>query len=163
MSTTDWDHSVNGLDTSLQELTQANNTKSDTAQIYVYGDILTSNIFPRNCLDFVIINSTYQYFQTFSQVFDSLKPYLKSKFEIHLLDTMFYQEEEIQNAKKRTQEYYTKQQAKVMIDLYFHHSLEELKFFQYEILYNPNSRFNSLKRIIALTSPFHWIKVTGMM
>jgi hypothetical protein len=79
---------------------------------------------------------------------------LKPGGEIHIIDSPFYSNSEINAAKHRSRIYYEEAGFPAMADCYFHHSLQELKQFRPSVLYNPENLFNRFKKIKL---PFYWL------
>jgi hypothetical protein len=81
---------------------------------------------------------------------------LKPGGEIHLMDSPFYEEQEITGAKERTFRYYDSLGYPEMSEYYFHHNINDLKGFRHKIMQNPNSLFNILR---GNQDCFYWICV----
>jgi len=104
--------------------------------------------------DHIVFAATIQYFSSLKNVIGSAMQKLKPGGEIHILDTHFYKPKEVAEAKYRTTEHYNGLGCPEMSLFYFHHTLEDLNPFRYEILYQPSflrRRFGSDK------NPFPWI------
>ena len=84
---------------------------------------------------------------------DSLKR-LKPGGEIHIVDSNLYRQSEISAARLRSNEYYKAIGFPEMSDQYFHHPLVDLKLFNHNILYDPHSIINKLKKN---KNPFYWV------
>jgi hypothetical protein len=84
------------------------------------------------------------------EVLDHLKP----GGEIHFIDSAFYKQNELEAARQRSRDYYLSIGFPEMSEHYFHHSLDDLKSFNYRTLNNPDSVTRFLKKN---NSPFHWI------
>jgi hypothetical protein len=59
-------------------------------------------------------------------------------------------------ARQRTANYFASIGFPAMSANYFHHSLEDLKPFNYQILYNPHSVWN---RLMQRKDNFYWIRI----
>lgn len=148
------EHNVIALDINIQELEQANRVfKNDHLQ-FVYGVISQTNLPFQNKFDCITLNASIQYFSDFEKLINTLKLFLKPNGEIHILDSPFYDISKIENAKKRTLDYYTKMSFPEMAKYYYHHSKEKIKDF--EILYQPKQSI--LNKILRRNdSPFMWL------
>jgi ubiquinone/menaquinone biosynthesis C-methylase UbiE len=104
--------------------------------------------------DHIVFAASIQYFSSLKEVIDSAMQKLKPGGEIHILDTHFYKPQEIAGAKYRTTVHYNELGCPEMPVFYFHHTLDDLNSFRYEILYQPSflrRRFGNDK------NPFPWI------
>jgi ubiquinone/menaquinone biosynthesis C-methylase UbiE len=156
----DFEHNYYGVDVNLTELEQAAKVFDNDNLKFIYADIFATT-FPANTFDIVIINSVLQYFQNISALMKELFFISKTYGEIHIIDTPFYDKDELMQAKNRTLKYYASLGFSEMAGKYFHHSLDEFKYFRYSYLYNSNSFKNRLSRFIFdKDSPFPWIVVT---
>jgi hypothetical protein len=60
----------------------------------------------------------------------------------------------VENARKRSEEYFQRMGFETMSKFYSHHSFEELEPFNYQILYDADSLVNKL---FNKNNPFNWI------
>jgi len=156
----DYDHNYFCVDVNLTELEQAARVFENENIKFIYADIFTTT-FPASTFDLVIINSALQYFQNVSALMKELFFISKTYGEIHIIDTPFYDANELMQAKNRTLKYYTLLGFPEMAGKYFHHTLEDFKYLRYSYLYNPNSLKNKLSKFIFdQDSPFPWLLVT---
>ena len=146
---------VVGLDVNPPELEQAHTVfKAENLQ-YVYADIFEGQEHFKQQYDLITLNACVQYFEDFKALFSVLKSFIKPKGEIHILDSFFYPENEIVNAKKRTFQYYESLGFPEMASNYFHHSLNSIADF--DVLYRPkNGIFQKLFR--KKDTPFMWLQ-----
>lgn len=148
---------VIGLDINSVELEQANRVfKSDNLQFY-YGDIFKINQFEKK-FNIITINACVQYFPDFKLIIEKLKTFLAAKGEIHILDSPFYKNEEITNAKERTNRYYLKLGNPEMSNFYFHHSKDVLS--EFKVKYQPTKN-KFYKFFNRHNSPFMWLCYTS--
>ena len=148
---------VVGLDLNLPELQQAQKLFGHENLQFVYGNIF-ENLFENQSFDLVVINAAIQYFPSVSDLFQRLFKMLKSDGEIHVLDSPFYEKNQIENAKKRTLTYYQSMGYSEMTEFYFHHTFEDLQPFS-PIYDKP--KFQLLNKILRKAkNPFVWVKVT---
>jgi len=97
-----------------------------------------------------------QYFPDFKLLLSNLKSFLKPQGEIHIIDSPFYKQNEIADAKQRTITYYTDLGFPEMASNYFHHLKSAIQDF--EVLYKPKNRFFS-KILSRKESPFYWLRL----
>ena len=95
--------------------------------------------FPTSVFDIVIINSALQYFQNIPALMKELFFISKPYGEIHIIDTPFYRQQNLMQAKNRTLKYYQSLGFPEMAKNYFHHTTDELKYLRHSFLYNPNT------------------------
>lgn len=152
---------VFGIDINLKELQQAGKLfyKENRVQ-FIYGDLFNSD-FPENSINIIIFASSIQYFTDLAKILSFCRKLLTPNGEIHILDTHFYKEDEIQSAKERSKVYYQKIGLPEMNNYYFHHTDNELALFNPIQLYNPNSFNQKFKNLTKKNSsiPFPWFKI----
>jgi len=151
---------VVGIEVNELELEQAEKIldKHNNTSLHL-GDIFKIKLDEK--FDLITINAAIQYFTPFEKIVNKLLSLLSKNGELHILDSPFYlNKTESKLAKKRTQSYYSQNGAPGLSAYYHHHNLIDLKKFKYEILYNPNSISNKIKRKLRPISPFFWIKIT---
>jgi ubiquinone/menaquinone biosynthesis C-methylase UbiE len=147
------------VDVNLTELKQAGRVFSSERIKFFYGDIFSAG-FPENSFDIITINAAVQYFPDLKRLIERLFRLITESGEIHILDSPFYSVNEVENARKRTSDYYNSLGFPEMRNYYHHHTLKELSDFKYKILYQPNSIENKVKKIFSVKdSPFPWINI----
>jgi SAM-dependent methyltransferase len=147
---------VTGLDINLTELQQAARVFRNVPNLrWVQGDI-RSGILGNHRYDRIIFAASVQYFPFLKEILYTALANLSPDGEIHILDTPFYKTGELEKARGRTLTYYTSFGYPEMADLYYHHTIDELRSFRPVFLYNPQSFRNRLQRI---KSPFPWIRI----
>lgn len=145
---------VIGLDINLPELQQAERVFAAIPNLnFVYGDLDSLEL---EKFDIVVFAASIQYFQSFSSIIETVLERLNEKGEVHIIDSHFYFETEVQEAEQRSLDYFHNKGFDRMQDFYFHHSLKELEGFNYSILYDPNSTLN---KILKRKIPFYWIRI----
>ena len=92
--------------------------------------------------DAVVFAASIQYFQNLSII----EKALEMGEEVHIVDSCFYPSHLTAEAALRSRAYYESLGFPEMAQYYFHHSLEDLKPFNYKILKEKK--------------PFYWIKIT---
>lgn len=150
---------VCGLDRLSSELEQAARVFPKKNLTFISTDIFSAPFIPES-FDVIVLASVIQYFPDLESIILALKPLLKPRGEIHLLDSPLYPTDELLAARQRTQEYYASLGFPEMSDYYFHHSVTALEGFSPHWLYHPNQLAARIKHILGQSpSPFPWIVV----
>lgn len=150
-------NNVIGLDINSLELEQAARVFKKEKLQFVYGDLFKINGPFRNQFDLIVLNASIQYFDDFNELVSKLETFLTSNGEIHIIDSPFYNKNEIIKAKNRTEKYYQELGFPKMAQHYFHHTIEGLKDFK--ILYHPRSSLYH-RFFRGKDSPFMWVYYT---
>lgn len=145
---------VIGTDINFTELQQA-------ARIFYYQPNLNfiyghaeSGLFEDKQFDIIIFAASIQYFASLHKTMWNVLKLLEPNGCIHIIDSPFYTLSELGAAKQRSLLYYESAGFSEMAHWYFHHSLDELKHYNYSTLYDPDSLFN---RFLPNKNPFHWV------
>jgi SAM-dependent methyltransferase len=155
-----FNHNFYCVDVNLVELKQGKKVFKSENINFIYADIFNAEI-PQASFDIITINAAVQYFPDLSKLLNKLLTLLKVNGEIHLIDSPIYSVDEVIKAKERTQNYYSSIGFPDMSGKYLHHTWDELSAFNFEILYQPDSLKNKIKRsFFQKDSPFPWIKIT---
>jgi len=155
MAITNKGNSVVGLDINVIELEQAVRVFNSHNIEFVYGDLFEIDDVFDSRFDIITLNASVQYFKDLDKLFNQLNRFLRNKGEIHIIDSPFYKETEIDAAIRRTHDYYSKLGSPEMSEYYYHHSLNKIKDF--ETLYRPGSSL-FVKLGITKDSPFMWLR-----
>ena len=151
---------IYALDVNKLELEQAARVFNFKNIYFIYGNIF-DNIFEESSYDIITLNSSIQYFDDLNKLTKRLFYFLTDKGEIHILDSPIYNRNELADAKERTARYYISNGFPEMVKHYHHQTFDELKDFNYKILYDPKAVQNNLKKIFGFKdSPFPWIRIT---
>ncbi|HWI91441.1 MAG TPA: class I SAM-dependent methyltransferase [Flavisolibacter sp.] len=143
---------VVGLDVNFFELQQASRVFAATPNLrFVYSDL---NEVQNDKFDIIVFAASIQYFRSFSDIIQSALNRLNTAGEVHIIDSHFYYQTEVEDARQRSREYFDSKGFDKMDGFYFHHTLKNLDELNAEILYNPNSLIN---RILKKRNPFHWV------
>ena len=146
---------VTGFDINQLELYQARKVFGDRSNLeFTAKDPLTGNV----KFDVIVFAASIQYFASLNEIVTRCMTRLQPGGSIHIIDTHFYKPAEVPAAQKRTENYFTSIGFAGMSENYFHHSLEELKRFDYEIMYDPGSWWNKL---LQRKDPFHWVCINN--
>jgi ubiquinone/menaquinone biosynthesis C-methylase UbiE len=145
---------VVGIDVNLQELQQAERVFAEAPNLsFIYCDIHSLEL---QEFDVIVFAAAIQYFCSFSEIIKTALSFLSQEGEVHIIDSNFYWEDEIDDARGRSYTYFSRQGFEKMNGFYFHHSLAELAAFNFAILYDPKS---SLNKIFKKKNPFYWIRI----
>lgn len=145
--------SVTGTDINKTELEQARKVFAHKKKLhFIEGDI--RNIKFNHKFDIIVFAASIQYFSNFEEIIEGALWLLNEAGEIHILDSYFYKETAIEHATQRSQLYYQSIGHPEMAACYFHHSIDSLRSFNYELLYNPAAFKNKL---LGKKDPFPWI------
>lgn len=145
---------VTGLDVTIVELEQAAKVFDKENLSFVYADLFEKTPLNDKKFDVIVFNSSLQYFENLKKLFKIVYNLLSENGEIHIIDSPFYEDSEIEKAKERTQNYYKNLGFPEMSKSYFHQDLDNLV--NYKIMYNPFSFLNYFRK----DSPFYWILIT---
>ena len=152
---------VLGMDLNTAELKQAAKVFLPNKNLlFAYADIFNGTLNEYK-FDFIILAAMVQYFSDISSLLENLLGKLKTKGEIHIIDSPLYSEKEVSNAIERSASYYTELGVPEMKEYYNHHTLREIRTnFNAELLYNPKSFMNRIKRSLSKNySPLYWIRI----
>lgn len=148
---------VLGLDVNKVELLQASRLFDNAQCRFAYGDIFQTT-FPKPSFDAIVLDSCVQYFPNLPQLLDRLLDLLRTNGELHILDSPFYDQKELANARDRTTTYYQKRGSGEMAQHYFHHSWSALNPYTHQVIYQPHALLARLRRkLLGEGSPFPWI------
>ena len=145
---------ITGIDINTEELNQAKRVFNQIGNLEFFNCSLQDEVLNNHKYDIIVFAASIQYFSSLEKVLNDILSRLRPGGEIHIIDSHFYKENEIGAARMRSGDYYRAIGFPEMSDHYFHHSFEELKLYNYDILYNPNSIINKLKKN---KNPFYWI------
>ena len=149
---------VTGIDINTDELEQAKRVFDRIGNLEFLNCSLNDESINSLDFDIIVFAASVQYFSSFKKVLHDAMNKLKPGGEIHLIDSNFYSQKEVGAARQRTAEYYQSIGFPEMTDHYFHHSRDDLKQFEHDILYDPHSLVN---RFISNKNPFYWIRINA--
>lgn len=147
---------VTGLDINTTELEQAKRVFGHIANLTFSEGSLENDWTRDEKFDLVVFASSIQYFASLKQTIRHTFEHLTLMGEIHILDSPFYQQHEMEAAKQRTTAYYNALGFAEMADHYHHHTMTDLEPFQFKILNHPHSWKNKLS---IRKNPFYWISI----
>lgn len=146
---------VTGLDINYAELEQGASVFLEKNLQFVYGDI-RKNVLQNLQFDMIVFAASVSYFSSLHEIIKIAIQHLTVEGEIHLIDSFFYDKENILAAKQRCKTYYRELGFQEMADSYFHHLLDDFKDFNYVVMQEQNQL---LKKIISKKSVFPWIRI----
>ncbi len=147
---------VTGIDMHSLELEQAQRVFDHLPNLeFIYGDAAVFS-FGEKKYDAIVFAASIQYFPSLQAILDKGLGLLKPGGEIHLLDSWFYPEKVAGQAQQRSADYFRKTGFEKMSRYYYHHSLQAVKKFDPQVLYNPNAL---LKRPGHKKKPFYWLLI----
>jgi ubiquinone/menaquinone biosynthesis C-methylase UbiE len=147
---------VAGIDINEAELQQAKETFTSIQNVHFIAADIESHLLKKKSFDVIVFAASIQYF---SSLFDVLKialSLLSKEGEIHVIDSHFYKADEVAGARQRTFEHYSSLGFPDLSNHYFHHTLTDLKPFNYKILFNP---YGLLNKYVGRKNPFYWIQI----
>jgi ubiquinone/menaquinone biosynthesis C-methylase UbiE len=138
-----------GMDVNELELHQAARVFGDTKDLsFVYGDIFAAN-FKNLQFDTIILASSIQYFPNLKLLIERLLTLLTTAGEILIIDSPLYPSiADVNEARKRSHQYFQSVGFPEMSERYFHHTLGDLKTFTHTMAYDPSSIKALFKRNI---------------
>ncbi len=145
---------VVGLDINTVELEQATTVFQKENLTFVYADLFEKTELNGQKFDIIVFNSCLQYFENLGHLFQIVADLLSPNGEIHIIDSLFYKNNTVENARHRTQTYYKNLGFPEMAENYFHHRFADLG--EHKILYKP---FPSFLKHLKKESPFSWILI----
>jgi len=145
---------VVGIDLNKTELDIAASTFKNEGLSFAYWNVYDKNPFSFS-FDYIVLNAVIQYFENVNSVVERLKTFLGPNGEIHILDSPFYEESTVEEARQRSIDYYGKMGFSELASYYHHHLRSDLIHF--EELYQPiHSKWK--RKIFRNASPFGWYR-----
>ena len=145
---------VIGTDINFTEIQQAARVFQNTSNLHFMYAYIQPGVFKEKKFDTIVFAASIQYFASLGETIKNALRLLKPAGEIHIIDSNFYPLSELNEAKQRSALYYGTAGFPEMADCYFHHSIGDLKHFNYSILYDPKHLFNKFSKN---KNPFYWI------
>jgi release factor glutamine methyltransferase len=147
---------VTGIDVNSEELAQAKRVFHDVKNLE-FLEVAPGDLALRGrSFDIIVFAASIQYFEDLREILQWALNHLHADGSIHILDTYFYKEKEVQAAEERTRNYFSKLGFPRMAEYYFHHSFDCLKEFDYQILFDPRKMINKL---FQRRSIFPWLMI----
>ena len=153
------DHNIYCVDKNLDELKQGAKVFSHENLKFIYADLFAVK-FPRSSFDVVIMNSSIHFFPDLQILMKELFYLLNSYGEIHIIDSPFYEDDDVESAKQKTFKYYDLIGTPKLKEKHSLHTYKSLKSFNYKILYDPRTITNKLLNLAYdKDSPYPWIVI----
>lgn len=146
---------VVGIDINFTELKQAARVFKKGNLVFVF-DELSEELLAEFNFDVVIFAASAQYFYSIKQTIEKILPLINKDGEVHLLDTNFYKPENLEAARRGTEEYYSKLGFPEFSKYYHHHSIYDLTALKKDQLYDPTAIKNIF---IRPKNPFPWFRI----
>jgi len=146
---------VMGQDINIAELRQAERVFGGASNIrFTCDDLFTGSGMVREMdADIVIFAASSQYFSCLGKTLLWVLRQLGPDGEIHILDSPFYEPWELEEARRRTLDYFTGLGFPEMAAFYYHNPYSVLKPFAAKLLYHPQFFYS---RILRRKDPFPW-------
>lgn len=145
---------VTGIDINEPEILQAKRLfEQDNLEFVCTG--FNPGMFNGEKFDVILFAASIQYFSSLKEVLTDALSCLKKNGEIHITDTNFYTITEAGRAAKRSKYYYTMMGFPEMAAHYFHHTINQVREFNYRVLFNPHRLVNKITK----KNPFYWIVI----
>ncbi|MEP6613741.1 MAG: class I SAM-dependent methyltransferase [Mucilaginibacter sp.] len=145
---------VTGLDVNEPEIMQAKRLFKNEGLDFICAGFDPA-MFADQKFDVILFAASIQYFPSLKNVLENALSCLSKNGEIHIVDTNFYTPNQVEGAARRTENYYTEMGYPEMAAYYFHHTVNELRAFNYRVLFNPHRLVNK----IGKKDPFYWVTV----
>lgn len=149
--------SISGIDVNEKELMQARNVFGGRPNLnFFYADIFSCSL-PRRTFDVIILAAAIPYFENIELLISRLLELLKDFGEIHIVDSPIYSADEVDKARKRSEKYFVDRSISQMSRYFHHHTWGSLNNYRLRVLYNPDSLWHRVARLVKMDSPFPWI------
>jgi len=141
---------IAGVDVGKEELEQAARCFGNkTVQFICTTDW---SLLPKESYNLIFFAGSFHYFNPDEQFWGLLYSLLAPGGEIHILETQFYENSEVEAARKRSADYFNKMGESIN---YYKHLSWNMLPENHEVLYRPNFK----NKIFKNRSPFPWIRI----
>ena len=145
---------VTGIDVNEPEIMQAERLfKNERLDFICAG--FDPTMFSGQKFDVILFAASIQYFPSIKNILQDALSCLNWNGEIHIIDTNFYSTNQVEGAARRTEQYYNDMGYPEMAAYYFHHTVNDLKPFNYRVLFNPHRLVNKMSK----RDPFYWVTI----
>ena len=145
---------VTGIDVNEPEIMQAKRLfKNERLDFICAG--FDPQMFSDQKFDVILFAASIQYFPSIKNILQDALSCLNRNGEIHIIDTNFYSPNQVEGAARLTEQYYSEMGYPEMAAYYFHHTVNDLKPFNYQLLFNPHRLVNKISK----KDPFYWVAV----
>jgi len=145
---------VTGIDVNEPEIMQAKRLFKNERIDFICASFDPAMFTGQN-FDVILFAASIQYFPSLKNILQGALSCLNGNGEIHIIDTNFYSPNQVEGAARRTEQYYTDMGYPEMAAFYFHHTVNDLKPFNYRVLFNPHRLVNK----IGKKDPFYWVTI----
>lgn len=145
---------VTGIDVNEPEIMQAKRLFNNGSLDFICAGF-DPGMFTGQKFDVIVFAASIQYFPSLKKILQAALSLLSRDGEIHIIDTNFYRPGQLKEATLRTEMYYIEMGYPEMAAHYFHHTVNDLKIFNYRVLFNPHRLVNK----IGKKDPFYWVVV----
>ncbi|MEO6632131.1 MAG: class I SAM-dependent methyltransferase [Mucilaginibacter sp.] len=145
---------VTGLDVNEPEIMQAKRLFKNEGLDFICAGFDPAT-FTGKKFDVILFAASIQYFPSLKNILQSALSCLTPNGEIHIIDTNFYSPSQVEGAARRTEMYYNEIGYPEMAAYYCHHTVNELRPFNYRVLLNPHRLVNKILK----KDPFYWVVV----
>jgi len=145
---------VIGLDINREEIKQAKRVFKKN-NLEFTSNCFKPDMFIGEKFDIILFAASIPYFGNLKSIISDALSCLSETGEIHIVDTHFYKQEDIDNAVNRMEKYYEEMGYPEMSGHYYHHSLKDMELFNYKLLTDPQSLFNRISK----KEPFYWVVI----
>ena len=151
---------VTGVDLNRYETEQAKRVFNNNQRLTFHaGDLLEEKLVHTEQLDTIVLAASIQYFPDLNRLVRHLLGLLTPNGEIHIVDSPFYSEKNIEKAKEASCNYYKNLDCEEMIRFYHHHRWSEIKDFHFQIM-NRTRKDNFLLKIFGIKRNFFpWVVI----
>jgi 2-polyprenyl-3-methyl-5-hydroxy-6-metoxy-1,4-benzoquinol methylase len=145
---------VTGIDINEPEIMQAKRLFKNAGLDFICAGF-DPQMFAGQKFDIILFAASIQYFPALKSILEKVLLCLTPNGEIHIIDSNFYSPSQVESAARRTETYYNEMGYPEMTAYYFHHTVTDLRPFNYRVLFNPNRLINK----IGKKDPFYWVTV----
>ena len=145
---------ITGIDINEPEIMQAKRLFKNEGLDFICAGF-DQEMFAAQKFDVILFAASIQYFSSLKGVLENALSCLGENGEIHIIDTNFYNPDQAEGAARRTENYFTEMGYAEMAAYYFHHTVDDLRQFNYRVLFNPHGLINK----IGKKDPFYWVTV----
>jgi ubiquinone/menaquinone biosynthesis C-methylase UbiE len=152
---------VVGIDVNHIEIEQASRVFSGQHNLkFIQGEI-TSDLLNHYNFGIIVFASSIQYFKSLANVLHYADKILVPRGEIHIIDSPFYTDKEVHDAKEASNNHFNRLGFPEMSNYYHHHIYRELNNYRPKYLFAPNKVKSKLLRMLKMRndSPFPWIRI----
>ena len=144
---------VTGIDANRIEIEQANRVFKKANLKFIHQGFNENTFTGKLKFDVIIFAASLSYFPSVRTVIANAFALLSEHGKVHVLDTPFYHQKDIEISALRCHKYYEKMGFAAMADHYFHHHIGKIQAFKHKVLFNPTGFWNRLIK----KDVFYWI------